>query len=326
MSDGGRGNGRRRGGKRENPFRDTQATHTEPISVVPLSSDDDLVPCLIVIAGPDLGQMHPVSHRVRVGRAKDAEMSISDNSISRYHAAVQRLENGDIHLTDLDSTNGTFVNGKQVDEATLRGGDRIQLGVKTVVKLDFLGKIEGDFHHQLYEAGTRDPLTGLFNRRYLEQHLETDFRLALRHDEQLSVMVLDLDHFKSINDRYGHLAGDMVLRSFASILARRCRREDIIARYGGEEFVVLLRRTSSEGAGAVAESVRSLVEEHTLSYQGKSIAVTVSIGVATLGPGIVPDDPLSLLKTADSALYRAKAEGRNCVVHRVLGAEDGESE
>ncbi len=177
-----------------------------------------------------------------------------------------------------------------------------------------MGELEGDFHNQLYEAGTRDSLTGLHNRRYFDQHLEQEFLLAQRHSEALTLLLVDLDHFKKVNDDHGHIAGDMVLRAFSKVLVKRCRREDIIARYGGEEFVLLLRRTNHRGASSLAEALRKKAEDTALTYQDSTIAFTVSVGAATVGDGIDFDRGEELLQAADDALYLAKQRGRNRVV------------
>lgn len=291
---------------------------TEPVSIEPIGGASvGLTPCLIVLTQPQLGQTHPIGlGAMDIGRERVATLSIRERSISRIHARIFRDSDGDIYLTDLDSTNGTFVNGRRATQCQLFAGDRIQLGRTTVLKVDFIGQLEGEFHDQLYEAGTRDALTGLFNRRYFDQHLDTEFSLAHRHGEYLTLVLLDLDHFKKVNDIHGHIAGDMVLRSFAAMITKRCRREDILARFGGEEFVLLLRRTSPDGARVVAETLRKKVERTTLTHQETSINVTVSAGVATQGlGGHVFETGDDLLRAADEALYSAKKQGRNRLVH-----------
>ncbi|MEO0812281.1 MAG: GGDEF domain-containing protein, partial [Myxococcota bacterium] len=286
---------------------------TEPVSIVPIpGAVSGLSPCLVVMTNPHLGQVIPLAGGpVTVGRGQDANFTLRESSISRVHICLTDLGDGRVELEDLGSTNGTFINGERVTRCELRAGDRIQLGRSTVVKLDFMGELEGDFHSQLYEAGTRDALTGLFNRRYFEQHLDPEFRLAHRHSEALTLILIDLDHFKGINDEFGHIAGDLVLRSFATLLQKRCRREDIIARYGGEEFVLLLRRTDPNGATVLGEAVRQLASETVLTFQEQRIRFTVSLGAATSGAEHRFEDGLSLLQAADDALYRAKQAGRN---------------
>ena len=165
----------------------------------------------------------------------------------------------------------------------------------------------------LRSQSIKDPLTGLYNRRYLEEMLEREIRRAARSEQPLGVLMLDLDHFKSFNDTYGHDAGDVVLREAASFLVRSIRAEDIVCRYGGEEFVVILPTATLAATQSRAERLRSKIRELTVLHQGKSLGmITVSIGVAEF-----PEHGLSLkelLASSDAALYRAKREGRDRVV------------
>jgi diguanylate cyclase (GGDEF)-like protein/PAS domain S-box-containing protein len=162
----------------------------------------------------------------------------------------------------------------------------------------------------------KDPLTGLYNRRYLEEMLEREIRRAVRAEQPLGLLMLDLDHFKKFNDTYGHDAGDTVLRESATFLAKSIRAEDIVCRFGGEEFVIILPTASLSAASARAERIRSKLRELTVLHQGQSLGmVTVSVGVAAL-----PEhgtSPKKLLEAADAALYRAKRNGRD----RVIAAE-----
>jgi len=159
----------------------------------------------------------------------------------------------------------------------------------------------------------RDALTGLYNRRYLQEMLEREIRRAVRADMPLGVLMLDLDHFKKFNDTYGHEAGDTVLRETASFLTKNVRAEDIVCRFGGEEFVVILPTATMEAAKARAERLRSKLRELTVLHQGQSLgAITVSIGVAAVPQhGTSPKD---LIEAADAALYCAKRDGRDRVV------------
>jgi diguanylate cyclase (GGDEF)-like protein/PAS domain S-box-containing protein len=159
----------------------------------------------------------------------------------------------------------------------------------------------------------RDPLTGLYNRRYLEEMLEREIRRAVRAEQGLGVLMLDLDHFKKFNDTYGHDAGDAVLRESGAFLAKSVRAEDVVCRFGGEEFVIILPTANLNAACMRAERVRSKLRELTVLHQGQSLGmITVSVGVAAL-----PEhgtSPKELLEAADAALYRAKGDGRDRVV------------
>ncbi len=155
-----------------------------------------------------------------------------------------------------------------------------------------------------------DPLTGLFNRRHLEEELRKEIDRADRHGRPLALAMLDADHFKRINDGHGHQAGDEVLRAIARRCQNRLRSHDLIGRYGGEEFVIVFPETTLAEAAVVAERLRAAVTEQRIEGGGAKLSVTVSIGLAELVPGQGLE---SLFRRADSALYRAKQDGRNLV-------------
>lgn len=169
---------------------------------------------------------------------------------------------------------------------------------------------------ELEQENISDPLTGLFNRRYLDQRLAEEFARAERYDTPLSVMLLDLDHFKSINDAHGHHAGDLVLQAFAETIRSALRESDFVARYGGEEFVVVAPHTSPADAKTLAERLRVLIAGQHVTLPAEfdlrqPINTTVSIGVASRGDGF--ERPEEIVRAADSCLYRAKRLGRNRV-------------
>ena len=164
---------------------------------------------------------------------------------------------------------------------------------------------------KLQELALRDGLTGLLNRRYWESCLEREFARHQRYDNPVSLVIFDIDHFKRVNDTYGHQTGDEVIRSVAEITSRLARETDFAGRYGGEEFVVLLPGTHLEGAAQFAERLRQAVEQQVLDYQGSPLSYTISLGVATIS-----DDMANyqiLLERADKALYASKEQGRNRV-------------
>jgi diguanylate cyclase (GGDEF)-like protein len=173
----------------------------------------------------------------------------------------------------------------------------------------------------LRDQAIRDPLTSLFNRRYMEESLEGELRRAIRKQRPLGVIMLDLDHFKRFNDTFGHEAGDTLLREFANFLKTHVRREDIICRYGGEEFTLILPEASLENTCKRAEQIREAVQFLRVEYRRRSLgAVTISLGVAAFPEhGSSPD---ALLRAADAALYRAKAEGRDQVVRQMADGRD----
>ena len=162
-----------------------------------------------------------------------------------------------------------------------------------------------------------DPLTGIYNRRHLDTRLTEEVERSRRYGDALTCLMVDLDHFKAINDQHGHATGDAVLRRFVEVTRHALRASDILARYGGEEFTILVTETGLSGAAATAEKLRRVIEEaefHTSS--GAPLRLTTSVGVADLRPG---DDAQDLLARADQALYEAKRAGRNRVVVATQG-------
>ncbi len=168
---------------------------------------------------------------------------------------------------------------------------------------------------ELKRLSITDPLTGLYNRRQFERLMETEVSLALRHGEDSSILIVDVDHFKKINDQYGHKAGDTVLRRLAKILTENLRTTDIVCRVGGEEFVAICRRAKAQDAIMVGEKLRRMVQEHSFSVNMDRIPVTVSVGVATIPNDLGIQTPEEFFQCADIALYHSKETGRNLVTH-----------
>jgi two-component system, cell cycle response regulator len=252
----------------------------------------------------------------RIGRSVDNTMQLPDESISRYHAYVGHDDEGQVRLTDLGSTNGTYINGRRLPSRTpacLRDGDRIQLGSKIVVKFVRPDPSEEKFQREMYERTVRDTLTGLYNRSYfLSMVGSLGDRGALR-GLGLAILMIDIDHFKRINDQYGHDTGDQALREVAGVLRQSLRGDDLIARFGGEEFVAALPVAAPDAAAERAERIRSSLAERRFLVSGKPLGVTVSIGVA-YAPAARQRSVPSLIATADQGLYQAKNGGRDRVV------------
>ncbi len=268
---------------------------------------------LTCLQGPTIGRVYPLTHGSNViGRAFDAEVHIQHEGVSRRHAQITE-ELGRYVLEDLDSTNGTFHQGRAaIGPVELRDGDRIGLGAGVVLRFALLDELEEKMTSQLYELATRDALTGIHNRRFFEERLDSEWPWAQRHSRACAILVMDLDHFKRINDTLGHPAGDYVLEEFSRVVRQAVRREDLFARFGGEEFTILCRATGQTEAAQLAERLRTRVEQHAFTWRGKLIPITVSIGVATSSlPGVTSTK--DLLERADQALYCAKQGGRNRV-------------
>jgi two-component system cell cycle response regulator len=187
----------------------------------------------------------------------------------------------------------------------------VRTAVSVIEKAYALQTAQSDKERYEFLART-DPLTGCANRRTLLEKLHSEIERARRYGLALSVLMIDLDHFKGVNDTRGHLTGDDVLRQVAQLLRSVMRSVDVVARYGGEEFLVVLPETADPGAMSFAERVREQVADHDFAAGGDPLSVTVSVGVATVAPGTETDAD-DLLARADAALYRAKRDGRNLV-------------
>lgn len=267
--------------------------------------------CLIVISGVEPGRVYWLAgDEFIIGRGVKTAVCLEDEGISRQHAVLRQREDRQFVLTDLDSSNGTFCNNAPVTRKVLQEGDRLHLGTSTVLKFGYRDELEQDFLARQYAAATRDALTQCFNKKYFLDRLNTEHSFAERHSHHLALALLDVDHFKAINDTYGHQSGDHVLKGVADVMRNQLRAEDILARYGGEEFALLMRDTNTDAAAAVVERIRHAVESAVLRSQGRSISVTISGGVTIFSPA-VKKSPDKMLHGADEALYRAKRGGRN---------------
>lgn len=268
---------------------------------------------LFALNGPQQGsvfQLHGTS--AWIGRSAQLELSIEDEAISDRHAHITRRPDG-IYLQDNGSRNGTFVNDEAVEQPRrLVDGDHVSLG-NTILKFSMLDELEEHALTQLVGLTVRDPLTSAYNRRYLTAHLRSELAFAGRRGTSLALLLVDIDHFKRVNDRYGHRVGDVVLQLVAASIQRMLRPYDVLCRYGGEEFVVVARETSPRNAEILAERIRHHIEAMPFEVGAKSASVTVSVGVAALSPGVGCGDPELLLEAADEAMYAAKEAGRNRV-------------
>lgn len=271
---------------------------------------------LIVLAGSNVGEMYKVDDSMTIGRSIDAGIQLLDEGISRNHCIIRRLGSGEVIIEDLRSTNGTFANGEKIAVHHLADGDKIQVGSTTILKFTYHDDLEESFQRQMYDSALRDGLTKAFNKRYFTDRLHAEFAYAHRHGTALALCLLDLDHFKAVNDTHGHLAGDYVLQGLAQQVQASVRTEDVFARYGGEEFAVISRGISVESALIMAERIRQAIERHAFVWKGKRLPITVSIGLSGLPDGTLRT-PADLIAAADEALYEAKRGGRNQVkIHR----------
>jgi two-component system, cell cycle response regulator len=273
--------------------------------------------CLVHIypTGPWMGMRHTLADQpLIVGRGEDCDIRVLDTSVSRRHVRIEKIGD-EYYVLDMQSTNGTYVNDKQSlpgDPIPMRDGDYLRVG-NCIFRYLASGNVEADYHEEIYRLTIVDALTQISNVRYFNEFLEREVLRTVRHGRPLSLVLFDIDRFKSVNDNLGHLGGDFTLREMAACIKKVVRREDLFARYGGEEFSLVLIETSLKEATLAAERIRQLVETHPFRFDEKVFHLTVSAGVAEC-PLDGTATPRELMRRADENLYAAKAAGRNKVV------------
>ena len=286
-------------------------TKTRASSGRPVLGSGARTACLVEIHGPNLGRTYALgARRASVGRAPDNAVVLDMDSVSRRHCTLRAQRSG-FFVMDEGSTNGTYVNERRLGaERALRSGDLLRVGSAVLKFLsdDATSGLEAEYHDAVYRLTITDGLTQVFNRRYLVDFIEREMARCSRHRRSLSLVLIDVDHFKAVNDTHGHLAGDFVLRELAAVLRTRVRREECLARYGGEEFCIVLPEAARDAAVQRADELRTVCQEHAFDFDGTRIPVSFSGGVAELGQEL---NALELLKHADERLYQAKRAGRN---------------
>ena len=257
------------------------------------------------------GSMIPLNfRRITIGRDQSCTIEVNDDFMSRTHALIELTDEG-YRLTDCQSRNGAFVNDQQITSRLLRGGDQIRLG-NHIFKFLSADHVEALYHEAVYEMMTVDAMTGVYNRRYFEDALHREVLRSQRHARTLSLLMFDIDHFKQVNDSYGHLVGDEILKALCSRIRSRIRGDEIVARVGGEEFAVVLVETTKDNAHKVAESLCELIRSCPLLPHRPELQVTISVG-GVFTNGLEPLSDEDLIARADEQMYFAKSAGRNCV-------------
>ena len=265
-------------------------------------------PCLVIISGPEMGRRIDLSYEeVSIGRSDQCTVCVNSDLVSRRHAVINRVL-GHFIVVDLKSTNGTFINDQRIERAELKDGDLLRTG-KTVLKY-LENNLELEYMQHLLSLAAVDSLTGLHNKRHFDEVFGKEVARADQTQVPLSLIVLDIDHFKKINDNFGHPAGDAVLKHVASVVKGQIRPADTLCRVGGEEFALVLPQTPLNLATQAAELVRAAVESSACDVAGTIIPATLSLGVAQLAPG---EGPEALYQRSDERLYAAKHSGRNRV-------------
>jgi diguanylate cyclase (GGDEF)-like protein len=291
-------------------------------------------PALVFLRGELMAVPIPLERdHVVLGRAVEADVRVNDFRASRLHARInaERDENNRVvryRIKDLNSTNGTLVNGQPVTEAILNEGDKVTIG-DHLFRFEMLDDIDREFQQQIHRLLAHDELTGLLTSKSFFSELRREAALAQEEARPFCVLMMDIDYFKTVNDSYGHLVGSQTLEEIGGVIKSALRAGDVAARFGGEEFAAFLLEADYAQGLVAAERVRSAIEQHQFaavrrgsSGELKTHRVTISIGVAAF-----PDDardPIELVELADSALYRAKRGGRNrsCAYRPSLAATE----
>lgn len=274
--------------------------------------------CLVVITGAEKGSIFPLHDGCTIlGRsAQHADLVVSGRGLSRAHARIT-VNSEEISVEDLESTNGLFINGEKKLSGSLQPGDTLTLGPDVSLRLEAPDQSIQSLLQEMHKSATQDALTGLMNRRSFLERLSEEAAATTRHSLQTCVAMIDVDHFKSVNDNYGHPAGDAVLVGVAERLSQSLRGEDTVARFGGEEFVVLLRHTNLQGSQILLDRLREIVAGNGFTIPTptghQTINVTFSAGLTQLQE---TDSCERVLERADVALYEAKRTGRNRVIIR----------
>jgi len=280
---------------------------------------------LIIVRGGIPGTMLRLGQKsCSLGRSAENTFQFHDSTVSRRHTVLSIDAAGVAWLMDLGSTNGTFVNGRRIATMTpVQAGDgsRIQLGSSTLLKYLKLDPCEEGFQRELYERSVRDNLTGLYNRGYFLSQIGPLAELNSMCELGLALILVDIDHFKRVNDTHGHTVGDLILREVADVLRESTRGEDLVARYGGEEFILALPSSSLEQATERAENIRSRLSSRLVEASQARVGVTASLGLSYAPAGRVRD-VTALITSADGALYQAKRSGRNCVIACVQAQQE----
>ncbi|MEK2687488.1 diguanylate cyclase [Bdellovibrio sp. GT3] len=281
-----------------------------------LREADEVPPAILVLIGPPgyVGKQYPITASdITIGRSVESQVYIDDKSLSRSHAKFA-VNGSEVSIIDLGSTNKTVVNGQTIPalaSCLLKNNDQIKTG-NVIFKFLEKGSLEAMSTSALYERAQKDALTGAHSKGALIEKGPEAMKRSEVLNEPLSLVTFDIDHFKKINDGYGHPGGDYVLKELCRIVIMKLiRANDFFARYGGEEFVLLLSGSNAKVAAEVGERIRHTIETSEFVFEGKKIAVTISVGVAT--KYAAETEWTQLYERADKALYQSKQGGRNMV-------------
>jgi diguanylate cyclase (GGDEF)-like protein len=270
------------------------------------------IPCFVQIYGKDIGRKYPLDKvQTTIGRGPDNGIVCDMDNVSRTHCKIYAGAGGS-YIEDMGSTNGTFINDAELSaRRKLINGDFIKVGGVIFKYIDG-DNIEQLYYEEIYRMAIIDGLTQIYNKRYFMEFIDREMARCARYARSLTLIMFDLDHFKKINDEFGHLAGDYVLKRLANgIMSKTIRKEECFARYGGEEFCIVLPDTPKQNGAILAEKIRIMVMETKFEFETNNIPVTISMGVSEMQKG---DTVESFIQRADDKLYEGKQGGRNRVM------------
>lgn len=271
-------------------------------------AEDQQQPLLVVMHGSLLGMTYAIRDEViAIGRTANLDIPIDDENVSRRHAEIT-FDGSSVKIKDLDSTNGTFVNSQRITDTILHDGDLILIG-RVLFKFIRSSSIENRFFDQMYALATTDFLTGIFNRQHIISRLESEFARSRRYNRPLSVLLYDIDHFKHVNDSFGHLAGDQLLMESSRLIGKSVRNQDYYGRFGGDEFMIICPETDLNNTVLLAQRLVQVLAKWSYSYQSRKLDFNISIGLAALSDEM--RSAVDLIAKADTLMYRSKQRGRN---------------
>ncbi len=298
-------------------FDGRSADGTESWSLAPARPATERRPYLLVLSGPQLGEIFPLDpeREIILGRDPACEIRLRDTGVSRNHAGIVASPAG-ARLRDLGSTNGIFVEGLRVADCELQDGQRVQMGMHTALKYCLCDDLEIGYQRRLAEGALLDPETGLFNRRHFDDRLSAELVTSSRYTRPMSLLLVDVDGFRRVNEAHGRAAGDEALGLVSRLVRSAVRREDVLARISGEQFGVVARETPLSAGRALGERIRKSVERGHLSVRGQELSLTVSVGVVgvdTIVTYTAARTESDVLLLAEAALRRALDAGGNRV-------------
>ena len=270
-------------------------------------AEDQQQPLLVVMHGSLLGMTYAIRDEViAIGRTATLDIPIDDENVSRRHAEIT-FDGSSVKIKDLDSTNGTFVNSQRITDTILHDGDLILIG-RVLFKFIRSSSIENRFFDQMYALATTDFLTGIFNRQHIISRLESEFARSRRYNRPLSILLYDIDHFKHVNDSFGHLAGDQLLMESSRLIGKSVRSQDYYGRFGGDEFMIICPETDLNNTVLLAQRLVQVLAKWSYSYQSRKLDFNISIGLAALSDEM--RSAVDLIAKADTLMYRSKQRGR----------------